>query len=224
MPSSESNPVSPDYRDRPYWDDILRRLRASGEYIFSRGMQDPPAFLNAGKASRRLLAAFSTARTVLTLRPAVLRPLRELVLEEGKTLIVPSKCGTYVSKIPRDALFDTAGNRVMPSLAIHPPPPGSVLYTGPVDVVVVACLGFCVNERRLYLHDAERGAYLLEAMRDGLPDGFVLDPLVPVVAIAADCQQVIDWPQHMRSFLEAEMVFTPSRTVRLGQGSITSVS
>lgn len=204
--------------ERDCLDEINRRLKASGQRIFTRGwQQDPPNFKGVRAASERLLAAFPDARTYLVMRYAVLRVLRELILERDLGLVVPCKCGSDVFRIPRGALFDLNGVRTHESLAIHPPPAGSTICSGPVDVVVTGCLGFNPNERRLYALDDERGAYLVDEWREGLPNGFRLTPDTPVVAVAADEQQVQGWPACARSFLRAEQVFTPGRTVRLGR-------
>ena len=93
------------------------------------------------------------------------------------------------------------------SQAIQPPPIGSTNYTGPVDVVVTGCLGFNPTERRLYLLDNEAGAYLLEEWREGLSNSFQLSPHTPLVAIAADEQQITGWPACLRSFLSASRLF-----------------
>lgn len=203
--------------ERECFEQINRRLKDAGEWVWTRGWQrDPPGFKNVRAACERLLAAFPDAQTILTMRFAVLRVLRELVLERGLNLVVPSKEGPDVFHVPRSALFNANGTRIHESLAIHPPPASSTIYSGPVDVVVTGCLGFNPNERQLYSLDDERGAYLLEEWRDGLPNGFRI-PFCAVAAIAADCQQVEGWPRSMRSFLQADYVFTPSRSLRLGK-------
>lgn len=203
--------------ERYYVEEIRKRLVAAGEWVFTRGwQQDPPNFKHVRVACERMLAAFPSARNILTFRYAMLRVLREMVLERGLNLVVPCKVGSDVFRIPRSVLFNLDGTRKRESLAIHPPPTGSTEYTGPVDVVVTGCLGFNPNERRLYALDNENGAYLLEEWRAGLDNGFRLPSGVPVVAVASDAQEISGWPACMRSFLRADCVFTPSRTVRLG--------
>jgi hypothetical protein len=209
--------VTAHYGDQFYVDEVRKRLVAAKEWVFNRGwQQDPPNFKSVRGACERLLAAYPSAQTILTFRCAVLRVLREMVLEHGLNLVVPCKGGSDVFHIPRSVLFNNDGTRKRESLAIHPPPAGSKIYTGPVDVVVTGCLGFNPNERRLYALDNENGAYLLDEWREGLANGFRFPSNVPVAAIASDAQEISGWPDSLRSFLRADYVFTPSRTVRLG--------
>jgi hypothetical protein len=203
--------------ERACFEQIARRLKNAGEWVFTRGwQQDPPNFKSARIAADRLLAAYPQASNILTMRFAMLRVLRELVLERGLNLLVPVKDDSDVFQVPRSALFAPDAIRVRESLAIHPPPPGSEIYTGEVDVVVTGCLAFNPNERRLYALDNERGAYLQDEWRDGLPNSFRIPRSVPVVAIAADVQQVEGWPPSLQSFLEVDFVYTPNRSIKLG--------
>jgi hypothetical protein len=202
--------------ERACFEQLTLQLKEAGEWVWTRGWQkDPPSFKSIRAACQRLLKAYPEATTILTMRHAMLRILREVVLERGLNLIVPVKDSSKVFQIPRSALFDASGVRIRDTLAIHPPPPGSEIYTGPVDLIVTGCLGFNPQERRLYSLDNDKGAYLLEEWRGGLLNGFRI-PRCDVVAIAADQQQVSGWPACMRSFLQADYVYTPTRVVQLG--------
>jgi hypothetical protein len=206
--------------ERACFEQLTGQLKAAGEWVWTRGWQkDPPSFKSVRLASERLLNAYPGVTSVLTMRFAVLRMLREMALDRGLTMLFPVKGGSEVLKVDRSALFDASGVRIRESLPIHPPPPGSTIYTGPVDLVVTACLGFNPEERRLYTSPNESSGFILEEWREGLPNGFRVPRRVPVVAIAADQQQVTDWPAVMQSFMQADYVFTPTRTIRLGNGN-----
>lgn len=216
--------IMDDSGERARFEQVNRRLKEAGEWVWTRGWQkDPPNFKSVRVACERLLTAYPAVTTILTMRHAMLRPLGGMVLERYLSLIVPYKESSEVFWVPRSALFDANGVRIRESLCIHPPPPGSVTYTGTVDLIVTGCLGFNPAERRLCLLDDDKGAYLLEEWRAGLPNGFHVPHQVPVVAIAADAQEVHAWPSAMRSFLQADYVFTPIRTIRLGVRTVQSI-
>ena len=203
------------HMDRKYYEVIQRRLKQSGEWRFARGCPSHPPFRGAERAAQRLLAALPHARTLLVMRDAVLRPVREAVLDAGLTLVVPDKLGDEAWSIPPQALLDSEGKRQ--PLKIDPLPSSARLYSGLVDVVVTGCLAFDPAESCLYGFDSERTAGILDSLRDGTEGGFRLQDSVPVIAIAADCQQVSGWALAARSYVCSQAVATPTRFVLLGQ-------
>lgn len=212
--------VMDDEIERACFEQINRRLKEAREWVRTVGWQkDPPNFKSVRLAYERLFAAYPAARTILTMRFAMLRVLRELALERGCQVLFPVDGGSEVFQVPRSALFDAAGRKLRDSLPLNPTPPGSTIYAGPVDLVVTGCLAFNPRERRLYTSPNESSGFILEDWREGLPNGFHLPRHVPVVAIAADQQEVSDWPPLMQSFMQADYIFTPTRTVRLGNAS-----
>jgi hypothetical protein len=143
------------------------------------------------------------------MRDVCLRLVRELILKSGLKLIIPNKSGSGVGLIPQHAM---AGG----VLRIDPPPPGTTPYLGDIDVVIVGCLAFCKSERRLYTYEAEHTASVLDELYQGLKSGFRLNADVPVAAVSADEQEVAGWPSNALGFVEADAVFTPTRTLVLG--------
>jgi hypothetical protein len=141
------------------------------------------------------------------MRDACLAPVRELVLSRGLNLVVPTLHASQVLLIPRPL----QGPLILKHL-----PPGTVPYTGSVDLVVVACLAFTANSRRLYSFEMETGARSLELMREGLDSGFGLGPEVPVATVCADAQEVEGWPRQALAMYGADVVFTPTRVLVLG--------
>ena len=188
---------------------IRARLKAAGEQVWQRYPLPwtHPSFRSCADAAVRLLREFGDFRTVLVMRDACLRPLREHVLASGRTLVVPSRRGDAVIEIPASA----AGR----ALRIDPLPQGSRPFTGSVDVVVVACLAFSASEPRLYTFELERTACVLDELRQGLVNGWSLTPGTPVVAVASDQQEVSGWPSYAQGLVEANAVFTQSRTIIL---------
>ena len=191
---------------------IKARLKAAGELAWQRHPLPwaHPSFKSCPLAAARLLDACAGAATVLVMRDPCLRPVRELVLRRGLTLAVPCRYGDSVYSVPASAI---AGGQ---PLRLDPMPLGSLPYLGPVDIVVVACLAFSATERRLYTFELERTAFILEQMREGFDGGWSLSSDVPVVAVASDQQQVLGWPESAKGYVEADAVFTQTRTLALG--------
>lgn len=191
---------------------VKGRLRDAGELAWQRHPLPwaHPSFRSCPVAAKRLLDACPGTGAVLIMRDPCLRPVRELVLRRGLTLVVPSRYGDAIYSVPASAI---AGGQ---PLRLDPLPLGSVPYLGPVDIVVVACLAFSATERRLYTFELERTAFLLEQMREGFDGGWTLASDVPVVAVAADQQEVTAWPESAQGLVEADAVFTQTRTLVLG--------
>ncbi|NLG00066.1 MAG: hypothetical protein GX565_07935 [Lentisphaerae bacterium] len=199
---------------------IKARLKAAGELAWQRHPLPwtHPGFKSCPVAAARLLDACPGAGAALVMRDACLRHVRELVLIRGLTLAVPCRYGDSVYSIPASAV---AGGR---PLRLDPLPEGSVPYQGTVDLVVVACLAFSASERRLYTFECERTAFVLDELRQGLVNGWSLPADVPVVAVAADQQEVTAWPESAKGFVEADAVFTQTRTLILGSGAASEKS
>ena len=197
--------------------EIHQRLKAAGETVRQKHPLPwaHPSFRSAPQAARNLMSLFPTAQTFLVLRDPCLRHLREMVLDQGKRLVVPTRSGKVVYEIPGSALFDLNGWRK--ALKVDPLPKGSTPYTGTVDIVLVACLGWDRHERYLYSYE-DRSACILEELTQGLPNGFQLPPGVPVVLMASDHQEVTGWPVAAQGAVWAGAVVTPTRFVLLGDG------
>lgn len=195
--------------------EIRKRIKAAGEFKWQRYPLPwtHPSFKSCPKAARNLLHLFADAQVFLVMRDACLSPVGEAVLDLERTLVIPTRYGDGLLQMPGRAL-DSNLIRSGTPLRISTPPPGAKPYTGPVDVVVVACLAFNRFERRLHTFELERTAYVLEQLRDGgrLGRG------VPVVCIAADQQEVEGWPEWAQGFVEANVVVTPTRAIALGSG------
>ncbi len=198
--------------DRQCYDEIQRRLKRAGEWRFARGRPDHPPFKGAERDAQRLLQAMPDAQKLLVMRDAVLRPVREAVLDAGRTLVVPDSEGKKVWIIPQAVMLDRQGKRI--PLRIDPMPRCALAYNGSIDAVVVGCLGFSPTNPYLYSFDTDRTAGVLDSLRDGTENGFHLGD-VPVIAVAADCQQVDNWPDVARSYVRADLVITPTRLVQL---------
>jgi len=201
--------------ERDCRDEIRQRLKRAGEWRFGHGRPDHPPFKGAERAAQRLVDALPDAQVLLVMRDAALRPVREAVLDAGRTLVVPDSEGNSAWSIPPEAMLDRKGERV--PLKIDPMPRCARPYNGSVDVVVVGCLGFSPSNPYLYSFDTDRTAGVLDNLRDGTNGGFLLGAEVPVVAIAADCQKVTGWPDVARSYVRADAVITPTREIRLPQ-------
>lgn len=203
---------------RDYPGEIRSRLAAAGEYVFTRGWQEaPPNFRSMRQAVDRLLDASEGAETVLSMRYAALRVLRERVLERGLRLVVPAKDGLSLQSVPAGALFNADGTRNGRTLKISPTPSGSKPYSGRVDLVVAGIQAFDTRKGRAYMFDLEQAAGLMENLRDGLEGGFRLPEGVPVAAPAHDLQEVGDWPDWKRSLVGIDYAVTPTRIVELGK-------
>ena len=198
---------------------VKAAMRDAGELAWQRHPLPwtHPAFKSCRVAAARLLDACPQACTFLVMRDACLRPLRELVLRRGLTLAVPCRYGDSVCSIPSSAIASGV-------LRLDPLPEGSVPYQGAVDLVVVACLAFSASERRLYTFECERTAFVLDELRQGLVNGWSLPADVPVIAVAADQQEVTAWPESAKGFVEADAVFTQTRTLILGSGAASEKS
>ena len=83
--------------------------------------------------------------------------------------------------------------------------------------MVTGCHAFDPLKNRVYGLDTCRTEHRIGELRDGLPDGWVLPPGVPVMVLASDAQQVSGWGDHGLAH-EADMVVTASRLVMLGTG------
>lgn len=195
--------------------EINERLRAAAEHVWQRHPlpTQHPSFKSCGVAASRMISDLEGFNTYLVMRDPCLRPVREAVLAYGKTLVVPLRYGAGVVEIPASAV--KAG-----VLRLQPLPPGSKPYAGAVDVVVVACHAFDARERRLLSFELEQTQNALDELHQGLVNGFQLPATVPVVAVAADQQQVRDWPESAKSWVRACAVFTQTRTIILGSGEV----
>jgi 5-formyltetrahydrofolate cyclo-ligase len=195
-----------------------KRMKKTGEWKYTKWPRpDHPPFRGAACAATRLLDLLGPGVRILCMRDQCLGPLRELALVHGYTLLIPSKDGQMVYRIPENALQGVSLSRSIP-LRVEPLPPGTRRYSGGVDVVVVGCLGFDARRPRLYSYDMDRTAGILEGLREGTANGFRLAEDVPVVCLAADCQEVRDWPDDALGYVRAAAVVTPTRTVVLGEG------
>jgi len=198
--------------------EIHQRLKNAGETVWQRFPREGahPSFRSAPQAAQNILALFHSAKTFLVLRDQCLRHLRELVLDRGKRLVVPTRRGEGVFEIPASSMFDQQGQRVK-ALKVDPLPKGSIPYTGTVDLVVVSCLAWDPREHHLYSYE-DRSGNILEELHQGLPNGWKLALGVSVVCMTSDHQQVTGWPVGARGFVWAGAVVTPTKIVILGDG------
>ena len=196
--------------------EVKARLKAAGQLVWQRHPLPwtHPSFKSCAVAAQRLLFDFDESKAILVMRDPCLRSVREAVLFEGRTLVVPSRYGDAVYSIPHSAI---AGGT---ALRIDPLPLGSEPFNGAVDLVVVACLAFDPLQKRLYTFEDEKTAYVLDELRQGLESGWCLPDKVPIAAVAADEQQVSGWLGFAQGSVEADVVVTQSRTVILGTGEI----
>jgi hypothetical protein len=211
--------VNPFAHEDSFAQEIRRRLQATGQAVWQRYPLpwSHPSFRSCLQAAENLLELLPDANTFLVMRDACLAPVRVTVLLAGKVLVVPTRHGDGLLEVPPEALrYHTKGRQ--PVLRIEPPPPGAQAFNGTVDVVVVACLAYDPLEPRLYTFELEHTAYVLDTLRDGLPNGWRLPAGVPIVAVAADEQQVQDWPPWAQGYVEAKAVVTQSRVIELGSG------
>ncbi len=188
---------------------ILARLKSAGETVYARGRHDHPCFKSAPQAAATLLALLPPGAIILVMRDACLRPLREMILRRGDTLVTTDKSGQLAVSIPPSAL----GNEPDAVLRLHPLPKGSELYTGQVDAVIVACLAFCIGQPRLYGFDTERTAGTIENLTEGSSKRFSISPNKPIICLASDAQQVSNWPSEALSYVSADVVITSTRAV-----------
>lgn len=208
----------------PEYKEVIERLKAAGEWMYARGLPDHPVFKSAPLAAEHLLGYMPADATLLVMRDQALAPLREQVLRSGRRLVVPEKGGAQVFNVPSEALGrgrfhgDTAKERGV--LKLGNVPKGSKRYSGTVTAVLVACLAFDPTDPYLYGFDTERVALTLEQLREGSSPGFILTDTTPVICLAADCQEVSNWPARARSYVTAHAVVTSSRFVRLPQATL----
>ena len=205
--------------------EIKQRLKNAGETVWQRFPLPwtHPSFKSCVAAARNLLNAFNTARTFLVMRDQCLHPVRVDVVQTGKVLIIPTRSGDALIEIPGTCLYTHRIDSI-PAVRINPAPPGARPYTGHIDAIVVSCLAFNRFQRRLYTFELEKTAHVLSELRDGLSNGWRLPPAVPVVAVAADEQEVEGWPDSAQGFVEADLVATPTRVVALGSGETVGIS
>jgi hypothetical protein len=196
--------------------EINMSLRAAGEYVWQRFPlpTQHPSFKSCRLAAERMITELKGFNSYLVMRDQCLRPVREAVLGHGKTLVVSLRHGAGVMEIPASAI---GGDGV---LRLSPLPSCAKPYDGAIDVVVVACHVFDAKERRLYSFELEQTQNTLDELRQGLVNGWSLPSTVPVVCVAADQQQVHDWPESAKSWVRACAVFTPTRTILLGSGDV----
>jgi len=196
---------------------ILAQLKAAGQWRWCRGRPPHPPFKGAERATQRLLGYLPPDSPVLVMRDQVLRPVRVAVLQSGRPLLIPDDLGQVLYRIPLRSLTygDTGANT--PHLQIDPLPYGSEEWRGPVGMIVVGCTAWSRDRRRLWSLDWDSTAGTLDELQRGEPDGWRLSNDVPVVCIAADEQEINeDWPGWAVGH-RADAVFTPTRTVILGQ-------
>ncbi len=199
---------------RPIMDE---RLKQAGEWQYMRYPHPwhNPAFKSAPAAAQRLLEAYPHFR-IATLRDQSLRPLRELILEQDRVLIVPAQSGDTLYRIPRSALYPPSGIRAG-ALRISPMPAEAEPFTGPVDAIVVGCLGFSPEHRCIYDLDFGRSKRTVGHIQvTHAPSGADGQHIgIPVIALAADCQEV-DWPEEARSYVAVDVVVTQTRVINIG--------
>lgn len=144
-----------DDADRELLAFVTDRLKAGGQWRWSRGRPPHPPFIGARAATERLLQTLPSGARVLVMRDQCLFDTRVGVLASGRTLLVPDDAGKVVYRIPRSVLKHSArgGSAPHPELHIDPLPFGSELWTGPVDVILVACTAFSRDRRQLWSLD-----------------------------------------------------------------------
>jgi hypothetical protein len=201
---------------------IADRLKRAGEWVYARGYVDHPPFRSARIAAANLLRMAPPDLPLLVLRDQSLRALRELMLEQDRVLVVPTKAGDGVYRIPCSALYAKDGTRI--PLKVDPLPRGSVPYVGPVGAVVVGCLAFDPHRRHLISFDIERTVDMLIKAYNGLQGGFKLSRKAPVIVMAADCQEAAGWRKESFGFTQADYVVTPTRLITLGTCKVSFFS
>ena len=201
------------------YNDILKQLKAAGDWAYARGLPDHPPFKSAPSAAERLLALAPPGTAMLVMRDQCLGPLRELMLRRSFTLITTDKCGERVFEIPSDALgtgrLRGATAKERGKLRLSQLPGCARPYAGKVDAIVVGCLAYEVGQPFLYSFDTDRTALTLENLVDGSSQGFTLDAATPVLCMASDAQEVSGWPSDARSSVAAHLVVTATRYVSL---------
>ncbi len=207
-------------RDHKFRQDIQSRLKSAGDWTFSRGRHDHPCFASAPRAAEHLLALLPPGAGILVMRDACLRPLRELILRRGDSLLTTDKAGQQAVSIPPSALGSEPGA----VLRVHPLPKGSELYTGSVDAVVVACLAYSIGQPRLFGFDTDRTAQTLEDLAEGTSPGFRLTPDTPVICLASDAQEVSGWPSEALGYVRCDLVVTATRVIDAADGTVIDMT
>ena len=154
----------------------------------------------------------SGSKGVLCMRDQSLGPVRLTVLHRHIKLIIASKIGYAMYDVPASARIpDGDGFRLLlEKINRHLIP-----YTGPVDYIVVSCLAFDPLHRDIYSFDNYRTADILEGLRDKFTDSF---SHTVTICLAADEQQVSNWPDNAFGGYAADAVITPTRFIILGSG------
>lgn len=202
-----------------YTNEITQRLRLAGELSWQRFPlpYSHPTFTSCPSVATHTISSLPQYTHYLVMRDPCLHAMRLAVLIHNLTLIIPTPTADNLISIPGNAIHCPT-NASRPSLRINPAPPGSKPYFGPIDTVIVSCLAFNPLIRRLYTFEPEKTAHTLERLYDGLDSGFRLDRQVPVICLAADQQEVSDWPESALGYVSAHFVITPTRCIRLGTG------
>jgi len=197
-------------------DAVRAQMKQAGEVAWSRYPlpTDFPCFRTAPVAAQNLLQQFDGPWLVM--RDPCLRAMREAVLQSGHELVIPERASVELIRIPVNALRCPQDGR-SPVLRIEAAIPGSSVYRGPVQAVVVSCHAFDPLRRRVYGLDTCRTEYLLGELRGGLQDGWTLPAHVPVMVMASDAQQVQGWGDE-GSAHEADFIVTSTRLIALGTG------
>lgn len=199
---------------------ILARLKAAGQWRWCRGRPPHPPFKGAEQATDRLLAHLPPDSPVLVMRDQVLRPVRVAVLRSGRPLLVPDDLGQVLYRIPPGSLKYQIPGAITAHLRIDPLPYGSAEWRGPVGMIVVGCTAWSRDRRQLWSLDWDSTAGTLDELQGGETDDdravWRLSRDVPVACIAADEQEISEtWPGWAIGH-RADVVFTPTRTVILG--------
>lgn len=201
---------------------IEGKLKAGGQWRYSRGRPPHPAFKGAMAATDRLLRELPPGARVLVMRDQCLFDVRAGVLASGRKLLLPNDAGEVVYRIPPSALKykNPGASAPRPQIPIDPLPLGSEVWQGPVDVIIVGCSAWNRDRKRLCSLDWDTTAATLEALgpceREWNDNSWFIPADVPVACIAADEQEIHEeWPRWAAGHC-ADAVFTPTRTVVLG--------
>ena len=182
---------------------IKRQLREAGESVWQRYPLpgQPPSFRTAPQASQNVLSLFSGP--ILVARDVSLRWMKEAVLIAGRVLVVPDRSSQDLYQVPSSA---------MKGGVLRLDGAEGVPYHGTATAVVVGCLAFDPQSRRLYGFDGGQSENLLSSL-----DELLRGPRPLVVCLASDSQQVSGWPESAESHW-ADVVVTATRLISLGTG------
>jgi hypothetical protein len=203
---------------------ITGRLKAAKQWQNCAGQPPHPGFVGIKAATDRLFQHVAPDAAVLVMRDQCLFHTRVGVLATGRTLLVPDELGQDIYRIPRSALRYGPPGSPKPILRIDPLPPGSEVWRGRVDIIVVGCTAWSRDRRQLWSLDWDNTAATLEELgpceREWNDTSWFIPGDVPVVCLAADEQEIhldVDeaWPAWAAGHC-ADAVITPTQTVILG--------